>query len=192
MKWIVLAIVLVLVPYTYLTLHYRKPEPAFRPYQDMQDRANTIRLLSAGYQRITVEAQRSALASANPLTVSTTAAPAGLPAELRATLLVTPLLPTEILAVAAAPLASTDAPYPIQFTCTLPDEKHQLADAELYVRGGEIFVTPNFEHLAGALAVRSRETIVQLSVPAGVLKRGHYQVTIAGEHASRTWMLQVN
>ena len=60
MKWIVLTIALVIVPYTFLTLHYRKPGPAYRPYQDAQERANVVRLLSAGYQRITLPAQRPA------------------------------------------------------------------------------------------------------------------------------------
>ena len=57
MKWIVLAIVVSLVLYTYLTLHFRKAGPAFRPYADIKDHANTVRLLDAGYQRITVEAE---------------------------------------------------------------------------------------------------------------------------------------
>jgi hypothetical protein len=48
MKWIVVAIVAVIVPYTFLTLRYRRPGKAFEPYADMKDRANTMRLLSAG------------------------------------------------------------------------------------------------------------------------------------------------
>src|SRR5438105_3708911 len=52
MKWIALAILLFIVPYTYLTLHFRKPGKAFEPYADLSKRANTARLLSAGYQRI--------------------------------------------------------------------------------------------------------------------------------------------
>ena len=52
MKWVIIVIIAVLVPYTYLTLHYRKPGPAYRPYQDAQDRANVVRLLDAGYRRL--------------------------------------------------------------------------------------------------------------------------------------------
>ena len=58
MKWIVLAILLSLGAYTWLTLHYRKVNPAFAPYGDMKDRANTHRLLAAGFQRITLRVER--------------------------------------------------------------------------------------------------------------------------------------
>ena len=175
MKWIVVVIAVIIVPYTFLTLYYRKPGPAFRPYQDMQDRANVMRLLSAGYQRITLSAQRPA----DPLHASAAAvinpATGGLPSGLRSTLVQQPLLPTEILSVSAAPAASAKAGYPIQFTCNLPDNKQQLAGAELYVRGEEIVITPDFERLTGGLQTRSRENVILLTVPAGSLKPGRYR-----------------
>src|SRR5205823_1415542 len=89
----------------------------------------------------------SAAAPASP-------ASGGLPAGLKTTLVEQPLLPTEILHVSAAPSTSAAAAYPIQFTCTLPDNKEQLAGAELYVRGEEIFITPDFERLNGGLLTR--------------------------------------
>jgi len=92
MKWIVLTIALVLVPYTFLTLHYRKPGPAYRPYQDAQERANVVRLLSAGYQRITLPAQRPADPARGTATAPTLAALGGLPSALVATLVQKPLL----------------------------------------------------------------------------------------------------
>lgn len=191
MKWIVLAIIVVIVPYTFLTLRYRKPGPAFRPYQDMQDRANVMRLLAAGYQRITLAAQRPA----DPVraAAAATVAPAagGLPSGLRSTLVQAPLLPTEILGVSAAPTASAKSDYPIQFTCTLPDNKQQLAGAELYVRGEEIVITPDFERLRGGLQSRSRENVILLTVPGGSLKPGRYHVTVVGQQGSRAWTLQV-
>lgn len=191
MKWIVLAIVVVLVPYTFLTLRYRKPGPAFRPYQDMQDRANVMRLLAAGYQRITLAAQRPADPRGAASAATITAAAGGLPSGLRSTLVQPPLLPTEILSVSAAPAASAKEAYPIQFICNLPDNKQQLAGAELYLRGSEIVITPDFERLTGGLQSRSRENVILLTVPAGSLKPGRYQVTIVGQHASRGWTLQV-
>jgi hypothetical protein len=191
MKWIVVAIVVVIVPYTYLTLHYRKPGPAFRPYQDMQDRANTLRLLSAGYQRITLGALRPADPGRAAAAAAVLPAPAGVPAALRSTLVEQPLLPTEILGVSAAPTASSGVPYSIQFTCTLPDNKAQLAGAELYIRGDQIWITPDFERLTGKLLARTRENVILLTVPAGALKPGHYQVTLAGQNSSRAWTLQV-
>lgn len=191
MKWIVVAILLVLVPYTFLTLRYRKPGPAFRPYEDTKNRANTVRLLSAGYQRISLGAIRPATASAAAAAAPVAPAPGGLPAGLRGALVEPPRLPAEILHVAAAPSASRTSAYPIHFTCALPDNKQQLAGAELYVRGEEVVITPDFEKLAGSLLSRSRESAVLLTLPPGALKPGRYRVTLVGTQSSRAWTLTV-
>jgi len=192
MKWIAVAILVVIVPYTFLTLHYRKPGPAFRPYEDMKNRANTLRLLSAGYQRITLEAMRPALPGGNALAAPTAPAAAGVPGSLKSTLVDAPSLPAEILSVTAASATSAAAAYPIQFTCTLPDNKRQLAGAELYVRPDEIVITPTFEPITGGLLARTRENVILLTVPGGTLKPGRYHVTIAGQQSSRAWTLQVH
>ena len=192
MKWIVLAIILVLVPYTFLTLYYRKPGPAYRPYQDAQERANVVRLLSAGYQRITLAAQRPADPVRGSGSAPTSAALGGLPSALVSTLVQKPLLPAEILAVTAAPSVSALQSYAIQFTCILPDNKQQLAGAELYVKDSEVIITPDFELLTGELLARSRESVILLTVPAGALRAGSYRVTLAGQRSSRTWTLQVH
>lgn len=192
MKWIALAILLVIVPYTFLTLYYRKPGPAYRPYQDAQDRANVVRLLSAGYQRITLAAQRPADPVRGAVAAPTSTALGGLPASLVSTLVQKPLLPADILAVTAAPSVSAQQPYAIQFTCTLPDNKQQLAGAELYVKDAEIVITPDFELLTGGLLARSRDSVILLTLPAGSLKAGTYRVTLAGQHSSRAWTLQVH
>ena len=42
MKWIVVVIIAVIVPYTYLTLRYRKPGKAFEPAHDIQDRRDNV------------------------------------------------------------------------------------------------------------------------------------------------------
>jgi hypothetical protein len=191
MKWIVVAILVMIVPYTYVTLRYRRPEPAFQPYQDMQNRANVARLLSAGYQRIPLPAQRPV----DPLPVGLTAAifPAagGLPAELRSTLVSTPLLPADITQVSAPLGVGSGEAYPFRFACTLPDQKRQLAGADLYLKGTEIIVAPDYEKLSGELAARSNDNVVQLSVPAGTLKPGRYHVTVIGERSSRAWSFEV-
>ncbi len=192
MKWIVLAIVVVIVPYTFLTLYYRKPGPAYRPYQDAQERANVVRLLSAGYQRITLAAQRPADPIRNPAAAPTTSILGGLPSELVSTLVQKPLLPADILAVTAAPSVGAQQPYAIQFTCTMPDNKQLLAGAELYVKENDIVITPDFELLTGGLLSRSRESVILLTVPAGSLKPGTYQVKLAGQRSSRAWTLQVH
>lgn len=189
MKWIVLAILVFIAGYTYLTLHYRKPGPEYRPYEDMRNRANTLRLLQAGYQRIQLLAERPA----EPLGRHNTTfpAPGGVPEPLRTTIVATPLLPSDILAAYGAADANAHEPYEIEFRCTVPDDKQQLAGAELYVKGDQIVVTPDFEILAAGLQTRSRETLVLLTVPAGALKPGHYQVTLVGEHMSRAWSLDL-
>jgi hypothetical protein len=192
LKWIALVILLVLVPYTILTLRYRKPGKAFEPYQDMRTRANVIRLLSAGYQRVALDAE----VPADPVRIGATAtvspAAGGLPQALRDTLVERPLLPAEIGSVTASASSNSLFAYPIAFTCVMPDNKHQLGGAELYLRGDEIVVTPDFESLTGGLLARSREKPVLLTIPSGTLKPGKFRVTLVGERVSKTWTLQVH
>lgn len=192
MKWVVLVIVVSLGAYTYLTLHYRKESPAFRPYQDSKNRAGVMRLLSAGFQRVTLTAQRPADGAGVPEGAKSVATAGGLPAELRSTLLDLPLLPASITRVAAAASVSALLAYPIQFTCALTDNKRQLSGAELYVKDNTLTLVPTFERLDGELLARNRESVVHLSIPAGALKPGTYKATLVGETSSRTWTLQVN
>ncbi len=191
MKWIVLAILLLIVPYTFLTLRYRKPGPAFQPYEDMKNRVNVSRLLSAGYQRIPIIAQRPADGGRINGGAAISAAAGGIPTDLRSTLVEPLLLPTEITTVSAAPSVSTLQPYVIQLACALPDDKQQLGGADLYVRGDQLVLAPTFERIAADLLTRSRQAAVLITIPAGALKAGHYTVTLVAERASRTWALDV-
>ena len=190
MKWVVLVTVLVIGVYTYLTLHFRRPGPAFRPYQDMRDRADVIRLLKAGYHRVSIEASRPAEAIP-PSGVATSPAPGGLPEELRKTLVETPLLPLEIDSVSAAPTAVSGIDYPIGLAYTIPDNKRQLSGAHLYEREGEIVIVADFERLDSGLLARTRDGTALLQVPPGSLKPGKYRVVLVGERASRSWTLTV-
>jgi hypothetical protein len=189
MRWIVLAIAIGIAAYTFLTLHYRKPGRDYRPYEDMKTRANTLRLLEAGYRRIALTVSRPADASGERNTAFP--APGGIPKTLRATLVDLPLLPSEILDTHADATGDSRAAYEIRFRCATPDDKQQLAGAELYVKGDEIVITPDFEILAPGLLMRSRQTVSVLTVPAGALKPGSYRVTLVGERASRTWSLEL-
>lgn len=191
MKWIVLAILLLIVPYTFLTLRYRKPGPAFQPYEDMKNRVNVSRLLSAGYQRIPIIAQRPADGGRISGGAAISSAAGGIPTDLRSTLVEPLLLPTEITTVSAAPSVSTLQPYVIQLACALPDDKQQLGGADLYVRGDQLVLAPTFERIAGDLLTRSRHAAVLITIPAGALKAGHYTITLVAERASRTWALDV-
>jgi hypothetical protein len=191
MKWIVVAIILVLVPYTFLTLRFRKEGPAFRPYEDMKNRANVARLLAAGYQRIPLAAQRPADGPRAPGGAEVASAPGGLPADLRSTLVEVPQLPAEITGVTAAPTANQLQPYAIQFTCSLPTDHQQLGGAELFIRENKLVLVPTFEHVGDGLHTRSRQAVVLLTVAPGLLKPGRYDVTLVGEKSSRTWSLEV-
>lgn len=192
LKWVALVIVLVIVPYTIVTLRYRKPGHAFEPYQDIKSRANVMRLLSAGFQRVSVEAEVPADSVRLGPAAVVANAPGGLPKELRDTLVEVPLLPVDIASVTAPANGNTLFPYELLFTCVMPDNKHQLGGAELYIRNNEIVITPDFEKLSGDLISRSKEKAILLTVPAGALKPGQFHVTLVGQKASRSWTLQVH
>jgi hypothetical protein len=190
MKWIVLAIILFIPLYTWLTLHYRRPGPAFRPYQDMRDRADVVRLLKAGYRRVAIEASRPAEEPAGARTPALPA-PGGLPEELKKTLIESPLLPLQIDAVSADSTASSAIDYRIGLIYTLADNKRQLSGAHLYERAGEIVVVADFERLDGGLLARSRQGYALLTVPPGSIQPGTYRVTLVGERTSRLWTLNM-
>jgi hypothetical protein len=190
MKWIVLAIVLFVPVYTYLTLHFRRPGPAFAPYGDMRDRADVIRLLKAGYKRVAIEASRpvdGSTASGGP----TVPAPGGLPEELRKTLIESPLLPLAIESASAPPSAVSGFDYAVDLSYTNKDNKRQLSGAHIYEREGEIVIVADFEHLDGGLMARYRDGTAHLDIPPGSLKPGTYRVTLVGEQSSRSWSLVV-
>jgi hypothetical protein len=191
MKWVALTTFIVLVLYTYLTLHYRKTGHAFEPHHDIKDRANTLRLLSAGFQRVTLEADRPSDVLQISRAAASSPAIGGLPPALSDTLLDQPRLPADILTVSAPPEANTLLAYPIEFTCVLPDNKQQLGGAVLYLREAEIYIVPHFEQLSGELLARTRDNRIRLNVPPGILKMGSYRITVLGSHASRTWTLEV-
>ena len=189
MKWIVLAIVVFILGYTYLTLHFRKPGRAYEPYADMKNRANTLRLLSAGYQRIELPVERPA----EPTGKANNAypAPGGLPPALKATIVSLPQLPADVTAVHAPEAVSADDPYEVIFRCVAPDDRQQLGSVELYVKGDEVVLTPDFDRLAGGLQSRTRDTLATVTIPARTLKPGAYRVTLVGDRSARAWQLRV-
>ncbi|HWZ95947.1 MAG TPA: hypothetical protein VNW30_12195 [Opitutaceae bacterium] len=192
MKWIVIAILVFVPIYTYLTVHFRRSGRVYEPYAEARDRAMIERLLAAGYRhRVTISATRPT----EPLRASARApigaAPGGLPADLATALTAVPLPPARVTHIAAARETSTAQPYIVDFTATLPDEKEELLDAQIYVREDQLVLVPNFERVPGGLLVRSPETEVRLTVPAGILPPGRYRVTLVATHESQTWALSV-
>jgi hypothetical protein len=191
MKWIVVSILLFVPIYTYLTLHFRRSEPVYEPWEEGHDRAMTERLLAAGYRRVTLAATRPTELLRTSARASIVTAPGGLPADLASAFVVAPLPPTRVTHIVAARETSAAQPYNVDFTATLPDEKEELLDAQIYVREGRLVLVPNFERMPGGLLVRSPETEVRIAVPAGILSPGHYHVTLVAAQESQTWVLSV-
>jgi hypothetical protein len=195
MKWVVLAIVLGLAAYTYLTLHFRKPGPAFQPYQDAVNRTTVSRLLSSGYQRIALAVERPADPQRTSVVLggfaSAATARSGLPPELDEALVGKPMLAETITSVTAAAEVSAGQPYRIQFSATLTDHKHVISEAHLFRKNDSLVIVPVFEQIEGGLQARWLETTVLLTVPGTALPPGHYTATLVGAHGSRTWPLLV-
>ncbi len=189
MKWIILLMILFIVPYTYINLHYRKPGPAFQPYQDARERMRAGRV---GYKRVTLNVSRPTDLAVRSEENIAFPATGGLPPDLRAALLTVPLLPAQIGAVTAAPSIQLESAYRIQFACTLGDISQQLAGAQLYIHDSDIFILAEFERLSGGLLARSRQNAIVLSVPSGSFTPGTYRVVLVGETASKAWTLQVH
>lgn len=194
MKWVAVVILACIIPYTWITIRYRKEGPAFEPYEDSKNRANVMRLLDAGYRRITVTALRPAdpaRTAPSGLKAEVKPAPGGLPPQLSQTLVEIPLMPDRVSAVSAPGQAFTGEAYRLQFTCTVPDNKEQLGGAEVYIRDRELTLIPTFERIEGTLLARSTESVVLIEIPAGTLKPGRYVGTVVGARESQRWQLEV-
>lgn len=195
MKWVFVAIIACIVPYTWITVKYRKVVPAYQPYEDSKQRANVLRLLDAGYRRVTVDAERPADPQTLVRTMNSPAdvtdAPAGLTEGLRATLVEIPELPLSFSSVTAPRETAALLPYPIVFTCVLGDQKHQPGGAQVFIRGESVVIVPEFERIAGDLSVRTKESPLAITLPAGTLQAGRYTVQLTGSAQSRQWTVEV-
>jgi hypothetical protein len=195
MKWVILAIIACVIPYTWITLAYRKPNPAFQPYEDSKQRANVMRLLEAGYQRLSVSVTRPAdpqdLVRGMAALADVTPATGGLTPSLTETLVEVPQLPVSFSSVSAPRETASLLPYPIVFTCVLGDQKHQLGGAQVFVREQDVVIVPGFEPLDEELTARTKESPVLLTLPSGALKSGRYTVLLAGKDESRQWTVEV-
>ena len=60
LRWVVVAIVVFIVGYTFLRLHFGKRGKPFEPYHDLAERAATHHLVELGYERVAVEIERPA------------------------------------------------------------------------------------------------------------------------------------
>lgn len=197
MKWIVVAILVFVVGYTFITLYFRKPGKAYQPYHDSREKATIARLESAGYARVTATAERPADPQHTGLSMEgpqaeVQRAPGGLPTELKQTLIDQPRLPLSFSRVRASSSANQLLPYTIEFTCALPNNKQLLNGATVYRKEQEVAIVADFEVIEGELLARTPESLVQVTLPGGALPVGSYHVTLVGLNESRAWDLQVH
>jgi hypothetical protein len=198
MRWVVLAILLCIVPYTVITLAWRKPGRAYEPYADGLNRATTSRLLDAGYARFTVPVSDGSLWAAQPGRATIAPAPAGIPVDLATALIEQPVLPDAIDAsqVSAAETHEfgSEGPltYHIQFLCPLPSDGITVAAADIYRREQAIIIVPVFGPEGENVQVNNGRSSVMLQLPRQILPPGTYTITIAGRTGGATWSVQVN
>jgi hypothetical protein len=199
MKWVVLATVLGLATYTYVTLKYRKDKSAaHHPVEDAKERFTTTRLRQAGYARVAVTAERPAdpsrtLAGLNRPFATITDAPGGLPPELAETFAEPPKLSDSFQNVSAPAALTAMLPYFIQYTCQLPDNTAILGETRVYVKDNDIAIVTDFDRIDSDLLARTRESTVLLQLPAGIFRSGEtFQIILVGQSASKRWSLQVH
>lgn len=193
MKWIVLAILVCVVPYTWITIKYRKEAPPHQPYQDNKDRAQVMRLLDSGFQRVSVTLERL-VDPALPLTDAADfdATVGGLPSSLAGLLIDKPPVPSTFTQLDAPAATLVGIPYTITATCTQPDKKEQPATSFLYLRGDEAVFVIGYDVHPGDLQSRRTESYVRLSVPPHTFAPGEYRATLIGAKASRRWTFVVH
>ncbi len=191
MSWVVIAIGVFIVGYTFLRLHYAKRGASFEPYHDLGEEYTVHQLLTRGYRGIPVRLERLAeplpAAAVAPAPAGIIDAVGGLPAGMIGAFAFPPVLPEAIERVTAPREAPAGGTYEFEFTCTQPDYSTQIRRIHLYGREGHLFILPDFEKIPAGLEARSRESTVFASFPLRNLKPGRHTVTLCGARASRSW-----
>jgi hypothetical protein len=193
MKWIVLAIAIFIVGYTLVNYYYRKPGRAFRPYQDMNDRATTARLLAAGWQKMPVDTRRPAeKPAADDTPAAVTRDAAGLGADLEAKFAEKPKLLATIDRVVSPEAVAHGSDYAAYFTASLVDLKAQVGEVSLYRKGNELVLVPTTEPLPGKdLMSRWNDSTYWLSFSTANLPPGRYQMRIVARGPAVAWSFTV-
>ena len=195
LRWVVISIVVFILAYTFLRLHFGKHGKAFEPYHEMGERAGMQRLASLGYQRISVDLERPAdplpAGRFAPAVGDVESAAGGLPAEFDAALANKPALPANITLVTAPREIAAPGVYALQFTCAQPDYRTQLDDALLFRKENQFFLFPDFRKPGGQLLARWKESVVLARFSTQGLAPGSYRVTLCGRNTSKTWQFTV-
>lgn len=192
MKWIVLAIVVFVVGYTLVNIFFRKPGRAFRPYEDMNNRATTARLLAGGWQKLPVEISRPVDKPRPDAAAAARRAAAGMGAELEAAFAEKPVLVASIDAVTAAGSVRRGETYAVHFTASVADQHLQLGRIEALLREQELVLVPALERLPGnGLLSRWKDSTYVAHVPTERLAPGTYTVRLAARGPALQWTVVV-
>ena len=193
MKWIVVAITIFVVGCTLGNIYFRKPGRGFRPYEDMNNRATTARLLAAGWQKMPVDTRRPVeKPTAEDIPAAVTRDIAGLGPDLEAKFAEKPRLLASIDRVVSPASVAHGSDYAAYFTASLPDLKTQAGDLTLYRKGNELVFIPTTEPLPGReLMSRWNDSTYWVSFPTANLPPGRYQVRIVAKGPAATWSFTV-
>ncbi|RRJ95806.1 hypothetical protein Ga0100231_017530 [Opitutaceae bacterium TAV4] len=194
MKWVFLAILLCIVPYTWIALRYRKPAPAAEPYADRVERTapTTHRHLSLKAERPAppnTEVPRDAFAIGR---ATLTPLPPGLPQGLLDILGSPPRLPASVNLINVPAEIQSGEPVAIQFTCHLAGEHDVLGGADIYIKENAIVILPAFESLDADLQARTLNERVRITIPPGTLKPGAYDVRLMAADNGYVWQWLVH
>ncbi len=193
MKWIVLSIVVFVVIYTVINIYYRKKGPGYRPYQDAQDRATTVRLLAAGWHKVPLETRRPiekpGLDGAGATIKHEIA---GLGPDLESKFAEKPKLVSTIDRAAAPASVTRGGDYTIYFTVGIPSQKAQVGDLTLYQRDHELVLIPSAESLPGKeLMSRWDDANYCATFSTASFTPGRYTVRIVSLAPAAAWTFEV-
>ncbi len=194
MKWVFLAILICIVPYTWISLRYRKATPAAEPYADRVER-NT----PAAHRHLALKAERPAPPhSETPRDAfaigraQLTPLPPGLPQGLLNLIDPPPRLPASVNLVNVPAELQASEPVVIQFTCHLADDHDVLGGADVYIKENAIVILPIFESVTGGLQARTLNERVHVTLPADTLKPGIYDVRLMSANNGFVWQWTVH
>jgi hypothetical protein len=193
MKWIVVAIVVFVVGYTYVNLHYRKPGRAFRPYEDMNAQATTARLLAAGWHKLPVDTRRPVERPGSAdVPAAITRGEAGLGADLAPRFAAPPDLAATIDRVVSPASVAHGEEYTAYFTASQADLQTQLGELALYHREHELVLVPTVEPLPGHdLRSRRNDSSYCAAFSTASLPPGRYRIRIVARGPAATWSFTV-
>lgn len=192
MKWVVVAIVLFVAGYTVVNVLYRKPGKAFRPYEDMNTRATTARLLSAGWQKTSIDLVRPTEKPSIGIAATIKRGPAGLGSDLGTAFAQKPQLLATVDRVTAADQVRRGETYRVHFSGKFGDQKLQVANAELLRRDHEIVLMPVAEKLPGNnLLSRWPDADFWTGIPTDNLPPGNYTMRILSHGPAAQWEFRV-